>query len=304
MSSLSAVVATPLAGVVVLALLRRNPVVARLVAVTTALATAAAVVPVVAGVVREGSRSEVLGGWPAPLGVPLVADGLSAALLAMTALVGLAVTAFAVGERREDAFWPLWLAAWAALNALYVSGDAFNVYVALEVLGLAAVGLVALAGGEALRAALRYLFVAVLGSLAYLLAVALLYADRGGLELALLARTPGEPLVSAVALGLITVGMMLKTALLPLHGWLPPAHGGAPAPVSPILSALVVKGSFYVLVRMWLTVLPDAATPRAAPCSARSAAPLRCGVRGWHCASTGSSSSSPTRRSRRSVTCS
>ena len=264
MTSLSTVVVVPLAGMVALSVLARGQWPARLVAGTTAVATAASAALVVVRVVRDGPVTESLGGWPAPLGIPLVADGLSAALMAMTAVVGLAVTAFAVGERRDDSFWPLWLAVWAALNALYVSGDAFNVYVALEVLGLAAVGLVALAGGPALRAALRYLFVAVLGSLAYLLAVALLYADRGSLELALLARTPGSTVVSAAALALVTVGMMLKTALLPVHGWLPPAHGGAPSAVSPVLSALVVKGSFYVLVRMWFTVLPDSATPTAA----------------------------------------
>jgi multicomponent Na+:H+ antiporter subunit D len=262
--TLSANVIVPLLGLVLLALMPPAGRAARVVAVTTAIGTAIAAAFTVTSVVQDRVVSEVLGGWPAPLGIALIADGLSAVMLGMPAVVGLAITAFAVSERREDAFWPLWLAVWAALNALYISGDAFNVYVALEVLGLAAVGLVALAGGPALRAALRYLFVAVLGSLAYLLAVALLYADRGSLELALMAKTPGATVTSAVALALITVGMVLKTALLPVHGWLPPAHAGAPAPVSPVLSALVIKGSFYVLVRMWFTVLPESATLRAA----------------------------------------
>jgi multicomponent Na+:H+ antiporter subunit D len=264
MIALSANVVIPLVGLALLALIRPTGSAVRVVAIASAIGTAIAAGFTVVAVIHEGVVSEVLGGWPAPLGIALIADGLSAVMLGMTALVGLAVTAFAIGEKREDAFWPLWLAVWAALNALYISGDAFNVYVALEVLGLAAVGLVALAGGPAIRAALRYLFVAVLGSLAYLLAVALLYADRGSLELALIAQTPGARVTSAVALALITIGMVLKTALLPVHGWLPPAHAGAPAPVSPVLSALVIKGSFYVLVRMWFTVLPDSSTLRAA----------------------------------------
>lgn len=265
MSLPSLTVLVPLAGAVLLAAASASGRTARAVTVATGAATAAAVVAVVAEVVVGPTTvQEELGGWRAPVGIALVVDPLSAVMLALTAAVGLVVTAFAVLERRDGAFWPLWLSAWGALNALYVSGDAFNLYVGLEVLGLAAVGLVALAGGKALRAALRYLFVAVLGSLAYLLAVALLYADRGTLELAGLASTPGAPLVSAVVLALVTVGMVLKTALLPLHGWLPPAHGGAPVPVSPLLSALVVKGSFYVLLRMWFGVLPEAATPTAA----------------------------------------
>jgi multicomponent Na+:H+ antiporter subunit D len=264
MTTLSATVIIPLLGMVALALLSRGRRGARVIAVVTAAATAVASARAVVEVMRIGTVTETLGGWEPPLGIGLVADGLSAVLLAMTAVVGIAVTAFAVGERREDAFWPLWLAVWAALNALYVSGDAFNIYVALEVLGLASVGLVALSGGAAFRAALRYLFVAVLGSLAYLLAVALLYADRGSLDLALLSQSPGGTVVSATALALITIGMMLKTALFPVHGWLPPAHGGAPAPVSPVLSALVIKGSLYVLLRMWFTVLPDSVNLTAA----------------------------------------
>jgi formate hydrogenlyase subunit 3/multisubunit Na+/H+ antiporter MnhD subunit len=265
---LSVTVAVPLAGLIVVALLltaapgRHRAVTA--VAVATAVATATTALVAAVAVARSGPVTEILGGWEAPLGIPLVADGLSAVMLAMTAVVGVAVTGYALVEGRTGSFWALWPGAWAALNALYVSGDAFNVYVAFEVLAVSAVGLVALAGGPALRAALRYLFVTVLGSLLYLLAVALLYADRGTLDLAGLAAEPGDPTVTAFALALATAGMALKTALLPVHGWLPPAHGGAPAPVSPVLSALVIKGSFVVLARLWFSVLPEAATVPAA----------------------------------------
>ena len=84
--------------------------------------------------------------------------------------------------------------------------------------------------------------------------MALLYHGFGSVDIALLAeRVEAAPAVWA-ALGLMTVGLLLKTALFPLHFWLPPAHASAPAPVSALLSALVVKASFYILLRLWLTV--------------------------------------------------
>jgi len=108
---------------------------------------------------------------------------------------------------------------------------------------------------EALRAALRYLLAALLGSLAYLLGVALVYGQFGTLSLADVAgqvRVSEHAQLMRPALVLMLVGLALKTALFPLHGWLPPAHGIAKSPVSALLSALVVKASFYIAARVWL----------------------------------------------------
>lgn len=209
-----------------------------------------------------GSRtalSHAVGGWGAPLGIDLAVDGLSAAMLLLVQCVGLPLAVYAVSYfRREDMagayFWPLAGFLIAGLNALFVSADLFNIYVTLELVGLAAVGLVA-AGGAAQQtaAALRYLFATLVGSGLYLLGVALIYGAYGTVSIATL-----SPLVSAeaprlawVAGGLMLVGLLLKTALFPFHYWLPPAHGGAPAPVSALLSALVVKASFYLILRLW-----------------------------------------------------
>lgn len=204
-----------------------------------------------------------LAGWDPPVGIPLYADGLSAVFLALTALVGLGVVGYAAADRSatgdDPRFWPLWLAAWAGLNAVYVAGDLFNTYVTLEVVGLAAVALVALGGRASWAPALRYLLVAVLGSLVFLLAVALVYAQVGTLEilaagerLAAREEGPGSARWAGV---LVVVGLGLKAALVPLHAWLPPAHGSAPTAVSAVLSGLVVKAAFFVLVRMWFWVL-------------------------------------------------
>lgn len=237
------------------------------VAVCTATGTAVLAGAAAATVARDGAHRSAVAGWDPPLGITLVADGLSAPFLAMTALVGLVLTGYATGSataRGGPMFWALWLALWASLNAVYLAGDLFNGYVALEFMTVAAVGLVALAGPSALRPALRYLVVAVLGSLSYLLGVALVYGETGTLDMAQVGQGVARTPATTTALALVVLGLALKAALFPLHGWLPPAHSGAPAAVSPALSALVVKAAFYLLVRVWSTALRDVGTTAAA----------------------------------------
>ena len=224
----------------------------------------------------------LLGGWAPPLGVALRADGLSVVMLAITAVVISAVGVFAradfrtpagsVEARAPFAFWILLLAIWAALNAVFLAADLFTLYVALELLTFAAVPLVCLDGrAETLQAALRYLLFALLGSVLYLVGTALLYGSYGTLDIVLLSqRVHAEPAVF-VAAALMTVGLLAKTALFPLHLWLPPAHAGAPAAASAVLSALVVKGSFFIVVRLWFDVMP------ALPALAGRAAARRAG---------------------------
>ena len=209
----------------------------------------------------------VLGGWAPPLGIALRADGLSATMLVTVAVVVCATGLFARAEFRAPdgvpearapfSFWTLLLSVWAAMNLVLLSGDLFNLYVALELLTFAAVPLVSLDGrAETFRAALRYLVFALLGSLLYLLGAALLYGAYGTLDIALLAAVVRPEPVTWVAGALMTVGLLAKTALFPLHLWLPPAHAGAPAPASAVLSALVVKGSFFIVIRLWFDVMP------------------------------------------------
>jgi multicomponent Na+:H+ antiporter subunit D len=209
----------------------------------------------------------LLGGWAPPLGVALRADGLSVVMLTITAVVISAVGVFARADfstpaglleaRAPFAFWILLLAIWAALNAVFLAVDLFTLYVALELLTFAAVPLVSLDGrAETLQAALRYLLFALLGSVLYLVGTALVYGSYATLDIVLLSqRVHAEPAVF-VAAALMTVGLLAKTALFPLHLWLPPAHAGAPAAASAVLSALVVKGSFFIVVRLWFDVMP------------------------------------------------
>jgi len=130
-------------------------------------------------------------------------------------------------------------------------------YVALELLTFAAVPLVCLDGrAETIQAALRYLLFALLGSILYLVGTALLYGSYATLDIALLSQRVRMETATLVAAVLMTVGLFAKTALFPLHLWLPPAHAGAPAAASAVLSAVVVKGSFFLVVRLWFGVMP------------------------------------------------
>jgi len=216
----------------------------------------------------------ILGGYAPPLGIALRADGFSAVMLAAASLILPAAGLYArinfatpsgVKERRTAlVFWTLLQAIQAALSLIFLGGDLFNLYVALELLTFAAVPLVCIDGRpETLAAALRYLMFALFGALFYLLGAGLLYGAYGTLDIVLLShRIHAGPTVWLAA-GLMTAGLLAKTALFPLHLWLPPAHANAPPAASAVLSGLVVKGSFFLIVRLWLSVLP--ALPTAVP---------------------------------------
>lgn len=211
----------------------------------------------------------LLGGWAPPLGVALRADGLAAAMLLATAVIVCAIGVFARADfatptgsaeaRGPFAFWMLLLAVWGALNTVFLAGDLFTLFVALELLTFSAVPLVSLEGrAETLQAALRYLLFALAGSVLYLLGAVLLYGAWGTLDIALLAQRARPEPVTWIAAALMTAGLAAKTALFPLHLWLPPAHAGAPAAASALLSALVIKSSFFLAVRIWFDALPGA----------------------------------------------
>ena len=225
---------------------------------------------------REGQTLVyLLGGWAPPLGIALRADGPAVAMLLAVAGVVCGIGLFARADfdtpvdlkesRAAFSYWLLLMAVWGALNLVFVSGDLFTLYVALELLTFAGVPLVCLAGsGETLRAALRYMLFALCGSVLYLLGAVLLYGGYGTLDIPLLAGVVRPGPVAWTALALMTVGLLAKTALFPLHLWLPPAHGGAPAAASAVLSALVIKGSWFLVLRLWFDVMPGVATLGAA----------------------------------------
>ncbi|MCK0195758.1 NADH-quinone oxidoreductase subunit J [Ancylobacter sp. 6x-1] len=233
-----------------------------------------------------------LGGWAPPLGLKLRADGVSAVMLVLAALVIGAAALFsqhqfrtppdAPGDTRAPfAFWSMLMAMWSALNLVFVGEDLFNFFVALELLTFSAVTLVCLDGrATTLHAALRYLLFALLGSVLYLLGVGLIYGRYGVLDLALLSELAQPGPITLAAVAMMTVGLMAKASLFPLHLWLPPAHAGAPPAASAVLSALVVKAPFFLILRLWFELLPAPYSPLAGQLLAAlgAAAILMCSV--------------------------
>jgi len=199
----------------------------------------------------------VFGGWPVPLGIVWRFDGWSLVLVLVHAAVALAALPaawrqFAPGAPSAATFWPLWLVLGAGVNLAVLAADLFNLYVTLELTTLAGVALIAAEGSiAALVAAMRYLLLAVLGSLIYLMGVGLVYAETGSLALAALDALPATPMA------LMLTGLMVKAAVFPLHVWLPAAYGNAPGPVAALLSAVVGKIALVATWRIWLAAGGD-----------------------------------------------
>lgn len=220
-------------------------------------------------VLEDGARVHRVGDWGAPLGIDLLVDGLAVVMLVLTAIVALAMALYAriwVVAARSDSpwLWPLLGALLAGLDLLFLTSDLFTVYVGLELVGLAAVALVAAEGKAAqIAAAWRYLVASLLAAGAWLLAIALLYGAYGTVSIEVIAALmeTSVPLAATLALGIMALALAVKGALFPFHFWLPAAHGSAPPPVSALLSALVVKAPFYLLLRLRLTLPEGVAAP-------------------------------------------
>jgi multicomponent Na+:H+ antiporter subunit D len=256
----------PMAGGAVAFFLGRSG--RRMVGLVTTILTAGTVAGLTMLVDSEGPQAYPVGGWVAPLGITLRCDGMSLLMLILTAVLGTFTSVYSLAyfvgtdhdAERCGLFWPLWLFLWGGMNCLFLSGDLFNLYLLLEFTLLAAVGLASLSGSRrALAASLRYLLAATAAALFYLLGVTFLYSEYSTLDLHGLTAAAPSGFLPLLALGLMLGGLALKCALFPLHFWLPPAHATAPAPVSAVLSALVVKAGFYVIARLWFEVYAEVA---------------------------------------------
>ncbi|WP_240224037.1 complex I subunit 5 family protein [Rheinheimera hassiensis] len=245
------------------------PKVAPLLTLLTAAVCSLVALQLVSRVSEQGSLQILLAGWPSGLAISLEANSLSSLLILLTTVLQLLVALYAVATYRRDklgaGFWPLSSLLQLGLTALWLSRDLFNLYVCLELLGIAAVALVSLSGDKAIKPALNYLLLSLFGSLCYLLGVAMLYGAYGVLDISALALQWQANLLSSAALVLMTLGLMLKAALWPLHAWLPAAHAAAPAPVSALLSALVVKGPLFILCLLWLQLAATTQAQAMAP---------------------------------------
>ena len=218
-----------------------------------------------------------VGDWSAPFGIVLVADALSALLLALAAAVSLPALAFAtvsVDEfGRRLSFHPLWHLAFAGVSGAFLTGDLFNLFVWFEVMLTATYVLVGFYGGAVhTRGALYYVVLNLLGSAVMLLGIGGLYAMTGTLNFADMARRLADPVAYGVAVpptvglfALLLAVFALKIGLVPVHFWVPEAYRVAPAPVSALLAGVVKKVGVYAVIRLSFTVFAAAPVSIAAP---------------------------------------
>ena len=225
----------------------------------------------------DGSiRTYELGNWPAPFGIVLVLDRLSAMMVLLTSLLALAVLVHAMLtnlDRRGWHFHPMAQFQLLGLNGAFLTGDLFNLFVFFEVLLIASYGLLLHGQGAArLQAGVQYVVVNLVGSTLFLVAVGILYGVTGTLNLAdmavrVAAAPPGDQALIRMGGQILIAVFALKAALLPLHLWLPRAYSNTSAPVAAFF-AILTKVGVYSILRFTTLVLGDAAGAAAwAPAS-------------------------------------
>jgi multicomponent Na+:H+ antiporter subunit D len=197
-----------------------------------------------------------LAGYPAPYGIELVGDGLSAILALLISVVAVAVLIYGrTTGPQSNAFYSGYLLLTGGLLGMALTGDLFNLFVFLEIVGLVSYALIASNDdGRAAYGALKYLFLGTTGASLYLIGVGYAFVATGTLNMGdmateLAALGYSDPLVQA-AFGFILVGFMLKIAIFPLHTWQPDAYTYAPDTVSAYISALVSTTAAYALIRI------------------------------------------------------
>lgn len=232
-----------------------------------------ALVCVVAGVLLVSADSygpvvAQLGGWPAPMGIVLVADRMSALLLLISTLVTLAVLVYAIDQRISDygretastTFHPIFLLLSTGVSLAYLTGDLFTLFVAFEIMLASSYVLITRrTSASRIRSGMTYVIVSLMSSLLFLTAVGMVYAATGSVNLADLAGRVGmlpEGLKTVLALLLVVV-FGIKAAIVPLHFWLPDSYPNAPAPVTALFAGLLTKVGIYALLRTQTLVFPQ-----------------------------------------------
>ncbi|QRY53527.1 Na+/H+ antiporter subunit D [Mycolicibacterium septicum] len=222
---------------------------------------------------RDGTLVLHVGGWGqsvpgmGPLGITLVVDRLSALMLVVSAIVLLAVVAYAIGQGIRDGdqrqpvsiFLPTYLVLSAGVCTAFLAGDLFNLFVGFEVLLAASFVLLTIGASEdRVRAGISYVLVSMVSSLIFLIGIALVYAATGTLNMAELAlRLDDIPSGTRTALfAVLLVAFGIKAAVFPLSTWLPDSYPTAPAPVTAVFAGLLTKVGVYAIIRAHSLLFP------------------------------------------------
>jgi multicomponent Na+:H+ antiporter subunit D len=214
-------------------------------------------------VLDEGVILYRLGGWDPPMGIAYYVDhlnGLVLAVVSIVAFINLIASKKSIEQEfpeKTGPFYTLYVLMVTGLLGIVVTGDAFNLYVLLEIAALTGYGLLAMGEDRAPLAALNYLYMGTIGACFYLLGVGYLYIMTGSLNMVDIARILPSLYESKAVFGafiICMVGVWLKMAFFPLHAWLPNAYTFAPSAASSLIAPLVTKVMIYVMIRLILTV--------------------------------------------------
>jgi len=240
-------------------LLRRGNVAWMLALVVTWAAFAISLV-LLFQVLNDGPIRYFFGGWAPPWGIEYRIDALNGFVLVIVGFVSAAVLLFAgpsvgkeIREGHQHLFYAMVMLLLAGLYGMAITGDAFNVFVFLEIASLASYALIAMGKDRrALTAAFQYLVLGTVGATFFLIGIGLLYAMTGTLNMVDMAERihgiHGSRTV-LTAFAFLTVGIALKAAVFPMHYWLPGAYAYAPSVVSALLAGTATKVAVYLLLR-------------------------------------------------------
>lgn len=214
-------------------------------------------------VATQGVLVYSVGGWKLPIGIALVLDGLTVFMLVTVNLMAFFIAIYSINymERFTSKwkFYTLFLLMVAGMNGVVITGDMFNLFVFLEIASVASYALVAF-GTERheLEAAFKYAVMSIVGSLFILLGIVFLYSYTSTLNMADMANVLAQKGMSNIVIMvsvLFIMGFGLKAALVPFHAWLPDAHPSAPAPISAMLSGVLIKSlGVYTLSRVFYNI--------------------------------------------------
>lgn len=216
------------------------------------------------GSLSRGTLIYSVGGWKAPFGICMVLDGLSALMLIVINLVGFLSLLYSIDYIKRythpGLYYTLFCLLISGLNGVVISGDLFNLFVFLEITSIASYALVAFGTeSEELEASFKYLVLGSVASTFILLAIGMILGNVSTLNMADISRSLDFSRSGALiqyCLALFIMGFGLKTALIPFHGWLPDAHPAAPAPMSAMLSGVVIKTiGAYALIRVIFNII-------------------------------------------------
>ncbi|MBK6472191.1 MAG: monovalent cation/H+ antiporter subunit D family protein [Betaproteobacteria bacterium] len=215
-----------------------------------------------------GTISYAIGNWPPPWGIEYRVDRLSAFMLVLVAGLAAVVLPYSrasieaeVPREQHYLFYTMFVLCLTGLLGMAITGDAFNIFVFLEISSLSTYVLIALGRDRrALLASYQYLVMGTIGATFFVIGIGLLYLMTGTLNLADMGRRLAlvdNPRPVLVALAFLTVGLSLKLALFPLHQWLPNAYTYAPTAVTAFLSGTATKVAVYVLIRFYYSVFSE-----------------------------------------------